>query len=245
LYWACEKDFELDGAVYAFVRRPNENDYLDVLDTDVDPEAVPGVRIIYPFYPSARMTAQAGLFTIHQHPWRDLTRVRPEDFKDGPFELDRIVKWTIPSGSKPAIMQELEKLGVTSATLLPDLDGLARGLWRTAVLRGGVDKDHAVATRLRQQAEADAVRVTVHTHQEMVEEGVSLEEVREVLLDAAVVENYREHKRGPRCLVCRETTRGRHLHVLCTTSLEVVVVITVYEPKPPKWVTPFKRGEQK
>jgi hypothetical protein len=79
----------------------------------------------------------------------------------------------------------------------------------------------------------------------MVEEDVSLEEVREVLLDAAVVENYPEHKRGPCCLVCRRTSRGRYLHVVCTTSLEVVILITVYEPKPPKWVTPFKRGESK
>lgn len=103
----------------------------------------------------------------------------------------------------------------------------------------------AIAARLKEQAERDALRVTVHGHQEMVEEDVSLEEVREVLLDAAVVENYPEHKRGPCCLVCRRTSRGRYLHVVCTTSLEVVILITVYEPKPPKWVTPFKRGEQK
>jgi hypothetical protein len=30
--------------------------------------------------------------------------------------------------------------------------------------------------------------------------------------------------------------------VVCTTGLEVIVVITVYEPKPPKWATPFQRG---
>ena len=37
---------------------------------------------------------------------------------------------------------------------------------------------------LRQQAMADAVRITAHAHQEMVEDDISLEEVREVLLDA-------------------------------------------------------------
>jgi hypothetical protein len=108
-----------------------------------------------------------------------------------------------------------------------------------------LDDHDAIAARLRQQAEADALRVTVHAHQEMVEEDVSLEEVREVLLDAAVVENYPEHKRGPCCLVCRQTSRARYVHVVCTTSLEVTIVITVYEPKPPKWATPFERGERK
>ena len=53
-----------------------------------------------------------------------------------------------------------------------------------------------IAARLRQQAEADAIRITVHCHQEMVEEDISFDEVREVLLNAAILENYSEHTRG-------------------------------------------------
>ena len=34
----------------------------------------------------------------------------------------------------------------------------------------------------------------------------------------------------------------RYLHIVCTTSLGLATIITVYEPKLPKWVTPFKRG---
>jgi hypothetical protein len=34
---------------------------------------------------------------------------------------------------------------------------------------------------------------------------------------------------------------GRPLHVACTTGRPMVTIITVYEPKPPKWVTPSKR----
>ncbi len=104
------------------------------------------------------------------------------------------------------------------------------------------DRD-MVAARLRKQAAADAIRITVHAHQEMAEEDISLEEVREVLLDAQVVEDYPEHKRGPCCLVCQRTSRGRYVHVVCTTSLEVAIIITVYEPREPKWVTPLERGK--
>jgi len=106
-----------------------------------------------------------------------------------------------------------------------------------------VHNPEAIAARLRQQAQAEAIRITVHAHQEMVEEGVSVDEIYEVLRDATVVENYAEHKRGPCCLVCARTTRGRHVHVVCTTSLERAIIITAYEPQPPKWVTPFERGK--
>jgi len=41
-----------------------------------------------------------------------------------------------------------------------------------------------ISASLRQQAIAEAIRITAYAHQEMVEEDISLEEVREVLLDA-------------------------------------------------------------
>jgi len=99
-----------------------------------------------------------------------------------------------------------------------------------------------IAARLRQQSSADDIRVTVHGHQEMLAEDIAYEAVREVLLDCRVIENYPDHQRGPCCLVCGRTSPGRFLHVVCTTALDVIVIITVYEPKPPKWVTPFERG---
>ncbi len=105
------------------------------------------------------------------------------------------------------------------------------------------EQNHAaIKTRLKEQATADIMRITAHAHQEMVEEDISMDEIREVLIDAAVVENYSEHKRGPCCLLCRKTSRERFIHVVCTTSLEYAIIITVYEPKPPKWITLFQRG---
>ncbi len=100
----------------------------------------------------------------------------------------------------------------------------------------------AITDRLQRQAEADRFRITAHAHQEMVEEDVSLDDVIGVLRQATLVENYPDHKRGPCCLVCGPFEAERHLHVVCTTSLDLAIIITVYEPKLPKWVTPFERG---
>jgi hypothetical protein len=99
-----------------------------------------------------------------------------------------------------------------------------------------------IRARIRHQVHEDRLRITAHAHQEMGEDDVSLDELCEVLLDAEIVENYPEHERGSCCLMCGKTAAGRHLHAVCTTALDVTVIITVYEPKPPRWTTPFQRG---
>lgn len=105
------------------------------------------------------------------------------------------------------------------------------------------NEPEAIVARLRDQAAREAIRITVHAHQEMVEDEVSYEEILEVLAEAHILEDYPEHRRGPCCLVCGRTSQGRFIHVVCTTSLDPAIIITVYEPKPPKWVSPFQRGK--
>lgn len=102
--------------------------------------------------------------------------------------------------------------------------------------------EHAILGRIREDASARNFRVSIHGDQEMVEENIILAEVLEAIETAVVLENYPEHKRGPCCLLYGNTRAGRPVHVVCTSSLVLLVMITVYEPKPPKWVTPTQRG---
>ena len=88
----------------------------------------------------------------------------------------------------------------------------------------------AIVHRIREQSRLELVRLTVHAHQEMVEENVVLEDVLGALREAKLVENYPNHKRGPCCLICGRGRSGKYLHIVCTSSLEVAIIITVYEP---------------
>lgn len=106
-----------------------------------------------------------------------------------------------------------------------------------------MESPEEITSRLRLQAQTDHVRITLHAHQEMAEEYVSLDDVLSVLRSAKLIEDYPEHKRGACCLICEFTEGGRPLHVVCTTALSLAIIITVYEPKPPKWITPFERGK--
>lgn len=102
-----------------------------------------------------------------------------------------------------------------------------------------------VLERIRAQANEENIRITQHAHREMVEEDITLNEVLEAVITGQILENYPEHRRGPCCLINGATRHGRPLHVVCTTAQPVLIIITVYEPKPPKWITPTERRRQK
>lgn len=102
----------------------------------------------------------------------------------------------------------------------------------------------AILGRIRAQAGAEMIRVTQHAHQEMVQEDFLLDEVLQAFGSGQVLENYPLHRRGPCCLVGGTTTAGRPVHIVCTTGQPVLIIITVYEPKPPKWPTPTERSRR-
>jgi len=97
--------------------------------------------------------------------------------------------------------------------------------------------------RIQRFAAAEEIRITQHAQQEMVEEGISLAEVFETIRDATILENFPEHRRGSCCLICGQTGAGRPLHAVCTTAQRVLILITVYEAKPPKWKSPTERRQ--
>jgi hypothetical protein len=98
-----------------------------------------------------------------------------------------------------------------------------------------------VLRTIREQARSDNLRITQHAHQEMVAEEITLDQVQEAIETSELLENYPQHQRGACCLLAGQTNGGRPLHVVCTTAQPVLIVITVYEPKPPKWITPRQR----
>ena len=102
----------------------------------------------------------------------------------------------------------------------------------------------SVLRRIKSQAAAEQLRVTQHAHEEMVEEGIKLAEVLQALQNSAGLEDYSAHRRWACCLLNGFTQQGRALHIVCTTDRPVLIVITVYEPKPPKWTSPTERSRR-
>ena len=95
--------------------------------------------------------------------------------------------------------------------------------------------------RIQVQSRAEILHITRHAQQEMVEEDISLDNLLETISQGQILEDYPQHKRGACCLLSGLTAEGRAIHVVCTTARPTLIIITAYEPKPPKWVTPTQR----
>jgi hypothetical protein len=127
-----------DGAIWAIKRREPGLEELDVFDETHSPLEIKGIKLVYPFYPTPRLTEQSGIFTLHEDPWVDLASLAGKAYPPHQLDIERLKKWIVPASHKGAIIRELDRLAINTQSLFPDLDGLARGLWQTEVLRSGV-----------------------------------------------------------------------------------------------------------
>jgi FRG domain-containing protein len=135
LYHAVKTEPCKDGAVWAILRKSDPDAHYDFLEKKGDPFDVRGVRMIYPIYITPRLNAQSGYFTIHGE--RDKHLDEDPTGNDADFDFLHLTRWQVPKADKANLIDELSRLAITEQTLYPDLDGLARGLWQTEVLREG------------------------------------------------------------------------------------------------------------
>ncbi|OGL41007.1 MAG: hypothetical protein A3C43_04945 [Candidatus Schekmanbacteria bacterium RIFCSPHIGHO2_02_FULL_38_11] len=83
-----------------------------------------------------------------------------------------------------------------------------------------------------------------HGDQERQNDNLTIEEVEEALLSGKILEQYKDTGRGKSCLVAGFTEIGKPIHIICGKRGIWLVIITVYIPRPPKFKTPYERGDK-
>jgi len=66
-------------------------------------------------------------------------------------------------------------------------------------------------------------------------------EVRGVVAEGRVVEDYPDDPRGHSCLLLGFGESGRPIHVVCAPRDEYLAIITAYIPDPARWMPGFDR----
>jgi hypothetical protein len=147
LYFSVSDYLEKDGVVYVMnansltqpveMRDPKVE---AVIRSTFDDGEVPQGPEIIPLLPdlyAGRMLQQSSCFTLHAPPtWLnilDLDITQEGKYSINPSEIPGVVKHLIPKEAKPKIRLTLRRLGVTGATLFPDLDHVAseiKNAWR-------------------------------------------------------------------------------------------------------------------
>lgn len=134
LYFAASygKEIKTDGAIWVFLRKPDDSSDIDIFEEKRSPFQIKGVRIIYPFISSPRISAQSSAFTIQDNPWQKLANY---EGKKCPMDIKKLAKWIIPKDKKEGIIEELERTSINYRVIYPDLGGLAKGLWQAEIIR--------------------------------------------------------------------------------------------------------------
>ncbi len=60
-------------------------------------------------------------------------------------------------------------------------------------------------------------------------------EIRSVLAEGRVVEDYPEDPRGHSCLLLGRGHEGRAIHVVCSPKEDYIAIVTAYLPSPDLW----------
>jgi len=88
---------------------------------------------------------------------------------------------------------------------------------------------------------------TLHALDEMnaEDEIITTEEIRHVVLNGEIIEDYPEDKRGHSCLMLGIPETKRPVHVICAPKEEYLAIITAYIPTLEKWEPDFKTRRKK
>ena len=75
--------------------------------------------------------------------------------------------------------------------------------------------------------------LTKHALDQSILRGISMQEFRDAIASAEIIEDYPDDKYGHSCLILGFTRSNRPLHVQCSyPSRPLIKIITLYEPDP-------------
>ena len=90
---------------------------------------------------------------------------------------------------------------------------------------------------IRRKIEGDQFEFSKHAVDQSIIRCISVQEVREALAAAELIEDYPKDKYGPSCLLLGRTKAGRPLHIQCSyPTRPMIKIITLYEPDSTRWI---------
>ncbi|MEQ8465953.1 DUF4258 domain-containing protein [Coleofasciculus chthonoplastes] len=95
-------------------------------------------------------------------------------------------------------------------------------------------------TEIRQKFAEERFEFSKHAVDQSILRKIRVQEIREVIANGQIIEDYPEDKYGPSCLILGLTAMKRPLHIQCSyPTRSLVKIITLYEPNPQKWNNNF------
>lgn len=89
---------------------------------------------------------------------------------------------------------------------------------------------------IKERINQDNYEISYHAEKERYAEDISISDLETAISNGEILEDYPNDPRGPSCLILGYS-KNRPIHIVCGyLPREWVRIITVYLPKPPKWI---------
>ena len=96
---------------------------------------------------------------------------------------------------------------------------------------------------IRNRVRANSYLYSQHADIERKADDLTIAQVEQALLTCEILEEYPDTGRGEACLVLG-FAGAQPIHVVCGWRGDQVVLITIYVPRPPRFLDPWTRGGQ-
>ena len=89
---------------------------------------------------------------------------------------------------------------------------------------------------IRRKITSNEFEFSKHAVDQSILRQIRVHEIKEVIANGQLIENYPTDKYGPSCLICGLTQTGRVIHIQCSYPIRSLIkIITVYEPDTERW----------
>lgn len=96
---------------------------------------------------------------------------------------------------------------------------------------------------IREKIRKQEYDLSSHAHRERQEEQITVAEIEQALLAGDIIERYPKDERGESCLVAAKV-ENKPLHIICGMRKNRLLIVTVYSPKLPTWMSYKKRAKE-
>lgn len=87
---------------------------------------------------------------------------------------------------------------------------------------------------IKSKIKKEEYELTLHAIKRRIERKISTEDIEHAIITGEIIEEYREDKPYPSCLITGQAKDGRIIHVVCAIA-PLVKIITVYIPEEDEW----------
>jgi hypothetical protein len=90
---------------------------------------------------------------------------------------------------------------------------------------------------IRQKITQEQFEFSKHAVDQSLIRHISVQELREVIANGEIIEDYPDDKYGPSCLIFGFTLANRPVQIQCSyPARPLIKIITLYEPDPKRWI---------